>query len=446
MTHKNIATNCHKAVVVVALVCFSASVFAIPSSFVALEKASSGQAVHLVGIAELQVQGRCITSLISTPTKSCIQWQPNVDAAPSFHASTRRIFSGAADDMLHVLDADTMQTVAQIVTIGRVVTETTFSSDGALLFVGTDKGVVLGIDAFTLERVFSFTADSKINNNFTLVGDAVVFTSSVGTVYSINQKTGEKNWDFAQPLATDRLRLASEANIYVFQEAMAGEQQSNIVVPHADGYLTVIKANSGAVKKQIKLGTARVTGFPDIVAPMVWLRNRLWVSSFDLGLFAVDVQTGRIHRELPLKEIVQLSTDGSSLYAASSDMLVAISENGEIQWKNNLFEIKSKVMRLGYPFERFQQGAKRLFFGLPSRLLVNDNHIIFATSLGSLGIFNKSGQLEKIAGNSVGFGPKINWAGSENVVAVSKRGLLMKFQVYGTVKRLSPFAAQIGLF
>lgn len=401
---------------------------------------------RLVGIAQLQIAGPCITSLIGTATQSCIQWQPNVDAAASYHASTRRFFSGAGDELLHVLDADTLATVAQIVTIGRVITESVFSRDGTMLFVGTDKGFVLGIDAFSFKRVFSFAADSKINNNLTFADDALVFTSSIGTIYSIDQKTGEKKWSLEQPLASERLKLASESTIHVFEDIGMAQKESSLVVPHADGYVSIVRAKTGELKKQVKLGTARPNGFPDIVAPMIWLKNKLWIASFDLGLFAFDIFSGRIHKEVPLKEIVQLSTDGKTLYAASSDVLYAIEDNGEIQWKNNLFEIKSRALRVGYPFEHFRQGGKRIFFGLPSRLLVNDTHIIFGTSIGSLGIFNKMGQLEKIAGNSVGFGPKINWAGPEHVVAVSKRGLLMKFQLYRNQQTSSRTSAQIERF
>ncbi len=204
-----------------------------------------------------------------------------------------------------------------------------------------------------------------------------------------------------------------------------------MIVPHADGYLSIIDANSGGLKKHISLGTGRPNGFPDIVAPMISLRNQLWVASHDLGLFCIDLPSLQIREQRNLMEITQLASDGHDLFAATPNVLMAISDNGRLRWKNNLATVKTKLPPLGYPFSQNTEGNKRLFFGAPSRLLIQEKQeeIIMATSYGSLGIFDKAnGPLVKILGHSVGFGPKIDWAGPDSIVAMSRRGLLMKFQ------------------
>ncbi len=147
--------------------------------------------VRLTLIAQPQNTGPCLASLLGPPTKDCIQWQPNIDAAPSYDFSRRLIFVGAGDDYLHVLDGDRGNAVAQVPTVGRVITKALFNKSGTVLFVGTDKAFVHALDALSFERIFSFIADSKINNNLTVVDDALVFTSAVGTVYSVNAHTGQ---------------------------------------------------------------------------------------------------------------------------------------------------------------------------------------------------------------------------------------------------------------
>ena len=329
------------------------------------------------------------------------------------------------------MDADTGASIAQVRTTGRVITGAIFNDSKTVLYVGTEKAMVHAFDAFSYLPIFSFAADSKIHNNLIIWEDAVVFSSAVGTVYSIDQRSGHLNWEVKQPLAHERLRLSSNSNIILREKKANDSKAAELIVPHADGYLSVIDARSGQVKKKLSLGTSRPKSFPDIVAPMVIFRNQLWVASYDLGLFVIDMAFLQIREHHNISEISQLASDGEILLAATPNWLMAISGLGAITWKNNLASITTKLSLLGYPFERNLKQNRRLFFGTPSRLLIRENYgdVILASSFGSMGVFDRStGQLLKILGNSVGFGPNIDWAGSKSIAAMSRRGLLMKFQ------------------
>lgn len=386
--------------------------------------------INLRMMSQLQLDSPCIASLVGPPTKSCIQWQPNVDAGTAYDPSRRILFAGAGDAYLHVLDADTGLPLSQVTTKGRVITDPLLSEASSRIFVGTDKGIIHGLDAYSYKSIFSFAADSKIENNLLIVDDSLIFSSAVGTLYNIDANTGALKWKLERPLATARLRLQQNSNIIKFDDVVKGVKESWLVFPHADGYLLIVNANTGAVKKTISFGTARSNGFPDIVAPMVWFKNKLWAASHDLGLLSLDIQGG-IFRDLRnLKGIVQLVSDGENIYAATADMLIAINEAGDVLWKNNVGEIKTRLARAGFPFQTFKPEGRSVFYGLPSRLLLSPHHIIMATSAGSLGIFSKvNGQVRKIVAHQVGLGPKINWAGQAQFVVVSKRGLLMKYQI-----------------
>jgi WD40 repeat protein len=372
----------------------------------------------------------CLMSLVNPAGVNCLQWEANIDAAPTYEPSRRLIFSGG-EDYLHVVDGDRGYPVADIKTHGRVITKVTFNQDRSLLYFGTDKGIIEALDAFSFKRHFLFTADSQINNNLTLTQDVLIFTSTMGSIYCLDQKTGLLKWEIKQPLSSERLRLASNSNVYVHEDSTTDNKRTVLFVPHADGYISVIDLQSGVKEAQISLGSASPHGFPDIVAPMVQLRNRLWVASHDFGLFGVDLSSRQIRDHIDLPEIMELTTDGQSLFAATPNALVAFSQIGRLIWRNDLKEIRSKTSPTTASFKDAPDDSKRIFFGLPSRLLTSDHYqiVIMASSAGSIGIFDKaSGQLRKILGNSVGFGPKIDWAGPSNFVVVSKRGLLMKFE------------------
>lgn len=379
-------------------------------------------------MSQLQVEGPCIASIMGPPQKSCIQWEPNVNAFPTYEPGRRLILSGAPDDLLHVIDADTGRAFAKIVTFGRVITKAVFGDDHAVFYVGTEKGMLYAFDAYSFAPIFSLSADSKINNNLTLIKDAVIFTSSMGTIYCIDGRTGAVRWQIEQPMAKERLRFSQQSNIYAFKEANQGIEEDFIVVPHSDGYLSVIHVPTGKIKKRIELaGSPQANGFPDIVAPMVVFKNnRLWVASYDLGIAIIDLGSLRVREQIEQRGILELATDGSTMFAASADAIFSLADSGKILWKNDISTIKSRAPRTGFPFERFSQGAKRMFYGVPTRMLLSGKRILLSTSLGSIGIFDKTtGKNLAILGHSIGFGA-LEWAGSD-FMAVSRRGLLMKF-------------------
>lgn len=395
-----------------------------------LSALSAWSELTLSMMTQLQIEGPCLTSLMGPPTKSCIQWQPNVDAAPTYEPSRRILFAGAADNFLHVVDADNGKRLAQITTIGRVVTNVVFAADSTLMYVGTDKGVVHAIDAYSFVQSFTVNADSKINNDMVLVEDALVFTTALGTMYQINRHNGAITWRIEQAQLQDRLRLSSNANIVAITDTKQSGKEPLVVTPHADGTLSIIGARSGHVHQHITLGVSRGNGFTDIVALMVWFKNKLWVASHNLGLFSLDMPSGKIIDQVSINEIVQLATDGIHLFLASADTVYALSDLGTVIWKNQISDIWSRSAPAAFPFHGFTGGKKRSLYGVPSKLLITQDRLIMATSAGAIGVFDKnSGVLLKLVGDSVGFSPKIGWAGTNDLVAISRRGLLMKFHL-----------------
>ncbi len=377
-------------------------------------------------VSQLQVEGPCLASLIGPAATSCIQWEPNVTAYPTYEPSRLLIISGAADHLLHITKADDGRPLAKVPVAGRVITEAVFGAGNAVFYVGTDKGKFYAFDAYSFKPIFSINADSKINNNITIVDKQVVFTSSVGTIYAVDSRTGVVLWQVAQPLARDRLHLAPQSNIEKHEDLAS--KSEFIMVPHADGYVSTIDAHSGKLKKKTEVTTAQSHGFPDIVAPMVAIKNRLWVASNDGGVAIIDSVSARIRELVPIHGVIDMVSDGSSVYLATTDTVYRMNEAGEVLWKGDIAPIVSRTPRAAFPFEHFAQGAKRMFFGFPTGMLVDDKRLVISYSLGSLGVFDKeSGRLIQIAGNSVGFS-SIKWAGPQSIIAVSKRGLLMKFQ------------------
>ena len=198
-------------------------------------------------------------------------------------------------------------------------------------------------------------------------------------------------------------------------------------MPHPDGYLSFVRFSNGIVKRTLQLST-NSEGFPDIVTPLILVGDTIFLASFDAGIFAVDVSTGQVIRRVEIKGIVQLATDGQYLFAAKDGMLYRFSDDLVRQdFVVNFGELRSKRASLGWPFNRQTFIGQRVLSGMNTRLLIKDKHIFMGTSLGGMAIFDKeTGELVRLVGEALGFGPNIGMAG-DSVVGMTTAGWLVEF-------------------
>lgn len=369
----------------------------------------------------------CLASLLGSPSTNnqCMQWASNVDAAPSVD-KRRLVFVGSMDNALHVFDIDTGKPFARIATEGRVITKTLFAKAGDVIYFGTDKGIISCLDAFSFKKIFSFQADSSINNDLMLENNSLVFSTGLATIYSLDNRTGHELWHVERALLGKKLILKSNSNIV---DLTFVKDSQFLAVPHPEGYLSIIGASSGKEQRIVKLdNNENLPTFPDIVAPQIMKNRFLWVASFGLGIFVIDPEIGQIRNRIDIKGVSQLASDENTIFGATADELFALALSGEILWRVDLRNIRTKEARYGFPFNGLKFGAKRVFMGVPSTLLMRKDNIIMGSSQGAMGEFSKNdGALLRVVGNSLGFGPKISLF-RDGVVASTRRGLLAIFQ------------------
>lgn len=372
-----------------------------------------------------QMTGPCLASLIGPPSEkeNCLPWNDNIDGAPSYEKSRRLIFTGAGDNFLYVLDSDTGANVAQIATEGRVVTETLFDTDQGLMLFGTDKGVLAVHDAFSYEKRFSFKVDARIQNDLLFHEGILYFSSGLNTLYAVDTKAGKEAWHLARPLASERLTLSSFSNLVLIEQEAT---EKVLVAPHPDGYLSIVDVKEGQELQQVVI-SSNIKNFPDIVAPMIVSGGSLWAASYSSGIVAVDTKSWQIKDKINLAGIQQLNSKGDMLYAASDKALYALAFSGRIVWQNNFSELRTASAEQAFPFKKSDEMGRRVFLGLVSRLLIRDNQLIMASSLGAMGSFNLgNGSLSQVVGNSLGFSPKISFGDSE-VLALTRKGTVVRF-------------------
>ena len=131
---------------------------------------------------------------------------------------------------------------------------------------------------------------------------------------------------------------------------------------------------------------------------------------------------------MALNEIQQLALHDGHIFAASSKSLYRLDLNGSIVWQNNFHYLKTKNAQYGFPFSGIDHGAHRVFMGIPSRLIFQSGHLVMASSLGAMGLFDlENGRLKQVLGDALGFGPKIGVANG-GIIALTRFGTLVKFR------------------
>ena len=148
----------------------------------------------------------------------CLPWRDNVSAAPTYEGARRIIFTGSQGHYLHVVDADTGVNLVHIPTPGRVVTAVVSSPSKDKIYFGTDKGWLIGLDAFNFAELFRFEADSALANNIEIVGEDIVFSTALATIYAVNPQ-GQERFRIDRPLKENRLRLLANSTILVAQKS-----------------------------------------------------------------------------------------------------------------------------------------------------------------------------------------------------------------------------------
>ena len=389
--------------------------------------------ISLPIIARLAKQESSIFSSFKPVPTNALPWVSNVDAAPYYEPSRRLVFTGASDENLYVVDADSMQTITLINAKSRVVTKPIAILDHNLLAFATLDGHLYVIDAYSYQTKGVFLADSTINNNLLFFENKIFFSTKTGSFYCLNIKADTNylsfGWQIEKPSLKSKINLSPNNNIVAYKNNF--ENINYIIFPHFNGNIYVVNANSGVIKKELKLSSV-YADFSDIVSPMVIKDNILYVSSYSLGLFKINLITLQVSQMLVkenMKEIIQLTFSEQGLIASNHRTLFLISYDGILLWKNNFSSIFLKKPLYESLFKDVEHYTSALKGGI-SKINIYKNCIIIASEMGGIAIFDlKTGVLKGIKGGLTGFGPKVEFYDGL-LFCVSKIGNLFKYNFY----------------
>lgn len=277
-----------------------------------------------------------VGGLAAVKKERCSSWTRRETAGPAFHPGLGVIVVGGSDHQLHALDAHDGRTLWVKTTPGAVVAQPTIHDDGA--FVGTDDARVVRVDVSSGRERWQTPVDAEVTEPVVVDGSFVYVVTGADSAYAINKDTGEAVWVAKHPLPRG-ITLRGQSRPLPYDVAQPdGSVSRRLYVGHADGRLSVLDRDTGAVMFEINL--SQDDSFGDLDADPIahqakGERTKIIVASQSRGIFALDPvsQLESWHTNEP--GITRLASGGQPMIVAAGagKALGLDAATGAIRWR-----------------------------------------------------------------------------------------------------------------
>ncbi|MDY7231147.1 PQQ-binding-like beta-propeller repeat protein [Hyalangium rubrum] len=199
-----------------------------------------------------------------------------------------------------------------------------------IAYVPAGDGFLYALDARKGELKWKYQAGEALGTTPVLAGGFVLVASEADTLFAVERETGKWAWQY-------RRDPPSGFTIQGFSTPVV--KDGTVYLGFSDGYLVALDADKGTAKWERSLAGG-ATEFLDVDAtPVVDDAGRLYVTSYQGGLFALSTETGEVEWNYAVSGLTSLTSRGELLFATGEGRLDAyLSENGRLLWSLNLGE------------------------------------------------------------------------------------------------------------
>jgi outer membrane protein assembly factor BamB len=205
--------------------------------------------------------------------------------------------------------------------------------DNGSLFVGSDSGQLLALDASTGETRWEFMTQGDIRARPTVDGDRVYVHSDDGHLYALEVSGGKELWR-AETAPTKRIKHGEENSRYNYFSSAAAVSENGIYVGGFDGCVVALDVASGDERWRFKAEDT-VAGTPAVTD------GRVFFGSFDGHIYAVDATTGDEIWRFDTGQAVTtepLVRDGLVVIGSRNYNVYALdAATGKPRWKHHLW-------------------------------------------------------------------------------------------------------------
>lgn len=229
--------------------------------------------------------------------------------------------------------------------------------DGQRLYLGTDDGQLLAVNAATGEVLWRYASRAPVLEPPVIAGELILFANESDEVYALDRHDGTLRWKY-EVETPEEFTLRGHAGVAVSGDlAFTG---------FADGTLVALRTATGSVAWLSSL-QGKGERFIDVDATPIVIGKTVYAASSAGGVYALDTETGGVRWQLPAEGVGALATDGERLYAAAAETgIYALDLGGNILWR---------------------QGTRG--GGEPAQPVVDGDYLIYALSEAGLFVADK---------------------------------------------------------
>ena len=187
------------------------------------------------------------------------------------------------------------------------------SVDGSRVFVGTEDGVLMSLNAETGEVNWTQTVNGEILASPVTGDNLVIVNTGSGILYALDVETGEQVWEQVgdvPPLTLRGISTPAVSNGGVILGTPTGKIQVNILDSGLIAWETPITAPSGATELE------RIV---DVDSAPLMYGGTIYAISYNGTLAAVELRSGRVIWKREYASYRNVTMDGNTLYVVDNN-------------------------------------------------------------------------------------------------------------------------------
>lgn len=279
------------------------------------------------------------------------EYGPREPAAPAVDPDTQRVLVTTRDGYVRALSPLDGKVEWELKTLG------TFAAgplvqEGVAYVPGGD-GTLYALQAGTGAVIWKYPAGEELAATPVLASGKVLVASSADTLYAVDAGTGKWVWQY---------RRDAPSGFTIRGTAAPSVQSQVAYLGFSDGWLVALNVADGSVKWERNLAGSAKQFFDVDTTPVFDESGRLFVASYQEGVYALSSQTGEVEWHTARAGVTGLMARGEVLYAVGDGQLGAIRVgDGKLLWTLSLKDRAARLPVFAGRFLAVPVGSALLF-------------------------------------------------------------------------------------
>jgi outer membrane protein assembly factor BamB len=264
-----------------------------------------------------------------TPLVEPVSWEyaPRELATPAVDPDTGRVITLTRDGYVRAVapggKVEWLFKTANRFSAGAMIHE-------GIVYVPGGDGFLYALDVRKGELKWKYSAGEALATTPVRAGGFILVVSEGDTVFAVERETGKWAWQY---------RRDPPPGFTIHGVSAPLVKDDTVYLGFSDGYLVALDAGKGTSKWERPL-SAGATEFLDVdTTPIVDEAGRLFVASYQGGLYALSPETGEPEWNYAVGGLTSILSQGPLLFATGDGRLDAyLADNGRLLWSLPLGE------------------------------------------------------------------------------------------------------------